>query len=90
MDTAARWGVFYIMVVSLSTFCLSVCLPVRPPACLLLLFYIIFQGFVYLQYDSPAGAQAAKQVLHGRFYNGHRIEAEYQFVQMYNQFFGLQ
>jgi hypothetical protein len=50
----------------------------------------VLQGFVYLKYDSPAGAQAAKQVLHGRFYNGHRIKAEFQFVQMYNQFFGLQ
>jgi hypothetical protein len=45
---------------------------------------------VYLKFIVPAAAQAAKQVLHGRFYNGHKIEAEFQFVQIYNQFFGLQ
>jgi hypothetical protein len=43
---------------------------------------------VYLKFDSPSAAQAAKQVLHGRFYNGHRIEAEFQFVATYNAFFG--
>lgn len=43
---------------------------------------------MYLKFDTPTAAQAAKQVLHGRFYNGHRIEAEFQFVQMYNTFFG--
>jgi hypothetical protein len=48
------------------------------------------QGFVYLKFASPAAAQAAKQVLHGRFYNGHQIEAEFQFVQVYNQYFGQQ
>lgn len=57
--------------------CASVPVSVLPP-----------QGFVYLKFDTPTAAQAAKQVLHGRFYNGHRIEAEFQFVQMYNTFFG--
>lgn len=50
----------------------------------------LLQGFVYLKFDSPAGAAAAKQVLHGRFYNGHRIEAEFQFLQTYNSYFGQQ
>jgi hypothetical protein len=55
-----------------------------------LLCFGALQGFVYLKFASPAAAQAAKQVLHGRFYNGHQIEAEFQFVQVYNQYFGQQ
>lgn len=73
------------MAVFSSSCCLPACLPSCLPICC-----CVLQGFVYLKYDSPAGAQAAKQILHGRFYNGHRIEAEFQFVQMYNQFFDLQ
>lgn len=49
----------------------------------------VLQGFVYLKFDSPTAAQAAAKVLHGRFYNGNLIVAEYQFLQTYNQFFGL-
>ena len=48
------------------------------------------QGFVYIKFDSPTAAQAAAKVLHGRFYNGHMIQAEFQFLQTYNQYFGLQ
>lgn len=47
------------------------------------------QGFVYLKFDSTAAAQAACKVLHGRFYNGHMIQAAFQFVQMYDQHFKL-
>jgi hypothetical protein len=37
------------------------------------------QGFVYLKFDSAGAAQAAAKVLHGRFYNGAMIQAEFQF-----------
>jgi RNA-binding protein 39 len=47
------------------------------------------QGFVYLKFGSAEAAQAACRVLHGRFYNGHMIQAAYQFVQTYNQHFNV-
>eukprot|EP00879_Flechtneria_rotunda_P013674 GHRR01014284.1.p1 GENE.GHRR01014284.1~~GHRR01014284.1.p1 ORF type:complete len:341 (+),score=135.00 GHRR01014284.1:1149-2171(+) len=47
------------------------------------------QGFVYLKFATTEAAQAAHKVLHGRYYNGRMIQAAYQFVQTYNQHFGL-
>lgn len=44
---------------------------------------------MYVKLDSAEAAQAAAAVLNGRFYNGHVIQAVYQFVQSYNQRFGL-
>jgi hypothetical protein len=35
------------------------------------------------------GAAAAFKMLHGRFYNGHMIQAAYQFVQVYDTHFRL-
>lgn len=45
------------------------------------------QGFVYLKFDSIDGAQSAQRALHGRWYSGHQIVAEYQFLQVYNNHF---
>jgi hypothetical protein len=47
------------------------------------------QGFVYLKMSAVEGAAAAHKMLHGRFYNGHMIQAAYQFVQVYDQYFRL-
>eukprot|EP00882_Tetradesmus_deserticola_P012143 GHRQ01012866.1.p2 GENE.GHRQ01012866.1~~GHRQ01012866.1.p2 ORF type:complete len:193 (+),score=100.68 GHRQ01012866.1:489-1067(+) len=47
------------------------------------------QGFVYLKMSAVEGAAAAFKLLHGRFYNGHMIQAAYQFVQVYDQHFRL-
>ncbi|KAF6259385.1 splicing factor, CC1-like protein [Scenedesmus sp. NREL 46B-D3] len=47
------------------------------------------QGFVYLKMGAVEGAAAAFKLLHGRFYNGHMIQAAYQFVQVYDQHFRL-
>lgn len=45
---------------------------------------------MYLKFSNAEGAQAAHRVLHGRFYMGRQILAEYQFLQPYNQHFQLQ
>lgn len=47
------------------------------------------KGFVYLKMAAVEGAAAAHKMLHGRFYNGHMIQAAYQFVQVYDQHFRL-
>jgi hypothetical protein len=47
------------------------------------------QGFVYLKMGAVEGAAAAFKMLHGRFYNGHMIQAAYQFVQVYDTHFRL-
>lgn len=47
------------------------------------------KGFVYIKFGSVEGAQAAHRALHGRWYSGHQIVAEYQFTQVYNNFFKL-
>lgn len=47
------------------------------------------QGFVYIKFGTADAAAAAHKMLHSRFYNGHQIQAAYQFVQTYNQHFGL-
>jgi hypothetical protein len=49
----------------------------------------LLQGFVYLKFAAVESAQAAHKVLHGRFYMGNQIIAEYQFVQIYNTYFQL-
>jgi len=47
------------------------------------------RGFVYLKFAAAESAQAAHKVLHGRFYMGNQILADYQFVQIYNTYFQL-
>jgi hypothetical protein len=53
------------------------------------IFMFSLQGFVYLKMAAVEGAAAAFKMLHGRFYNGHMIQAAYQFVQVYDQHFCL-
>jgi RNA-binding protein 23/39 len=45
------------------------------------------QGFVYLKFATLEGSQAAQRSLHGRFFAGKQIAAEYQFLQPYNNHF---
>lgn len=47
------------------------------------------KGFVYLKFVAPAGAAAAQAALNGRWFAGKRIAADFQFLQPYNQHFGL-
>ena len=45
------------------------------------------QGFVYVKFAETAGAAAAKQALHARWFAGRMIAAEFQFTAVYNQHF---
>lgn len=47
------------------------------------------QGCVYVKFGSAEAAAAAAQVLHGRYYNGHMIQASFQYEAAYNVAFGL-
>lgn len=46
-------------------------------------------GCVYVKFGSAEAAAAAAQVLHGRYYNGHMIQASFQYEAAYNVAFGL-
>ena len=50
---------------------------------------LCLQGFVYLKFSSPEGAEAAQKALHGRWFAGRQIVADYQFTQIYNVHFGV-
>lgn len=54
---------------------------------LLLLKLPAMQGFVYLQFQSTEGAAAAQKALHGRWFAGRQIVAEFQFAPVYSQYF---
>ncbi|PNH05905.1 RNA-binding protein 39 [Tetrabaena socialis] len=47
------------------------------------------KGFVYLRFTATAAAEAAHRTLHGRWYGGRQILAEYQFAQTYDSHFKL-
>ena len=47
----------------------------------------LLQGFVYLQFQSGEGAAAAQKALHGRWFAGRQIVAEFQFAPIYSQYF---
>ena len=47
------------------------------------------RGFVYLKFGSTEGASAARQALHGRWFAGKMIAAEFQFEPVYNKHFGI-
>ncbi|CAD7700816.1 unnamed protein product [Ostreobium quekettii] len=47
------------------------------------------KGFVYLRFVTQEGAEAAQKALHGRWFAGRQIVAEYQFTQVYNSHFGV-
>lgn len=44
------------------------------------------KGFVYVRFGSVEAAVAAKTALHGRWYSGNQIVADYQFVQPYRDY----
>jgi hypothetical protein len=48
---------------------------------------VCMQGFVYLQFQSTEGAAAAQKALHGRWFAGRQIVAEFQFAPIYSQYF---
>ncbi|EFJ45773.1 hypothetical protein VOLCADRAFT_105799 [Volvox carteri f. nagariensis] len=48
------------------------------------------KGFVYLRFATTQSAEAAHRALHGRWYSGRQILAEYQFMPLYNSHFKLQ
>jgi hypothetical protein len=52
-------------------------------------FLLNMQGFVYLRFAATQSAEAAYRALHGRWYGGRQILAEYQFLQVYNSHFKL-
>ena len=47
------------------------------------------RGFVYLRFGSTEGASAARLALHGRWFAGKMIAAEFQFVPVYDKHFGI-
>ncbi|GFR51596.1 hypothetical protein Agub_g14019, partial [Astrephomene gubernaculifera] len=47
------------------------------------------KGFVYLRFTTTHAAEAAHRALHGRWYGGRQIVAEFQFLQVYNSHFKL-
>lgn len=47
------------------------------------------KGFAYVKFDSVDSAQKAYKTLNGRYFNGRRISAEYQFSAVYKDFFEL-
>lgn len=53
-------------------------------------FHAYIQGFVYLRFLKTQAAEAAHRALHGRWYGGRQIVAEYQFLQVYTSHFKLQ
>ena len=42
---------------------------------------------MYVKFETPEAAAAARAALHGRFYSGMQIHAEYQFERLYSSFF---
>ena len=47
------------------------------------------QGFVYVKFEAPPAAQAAQKALHGRWFAGKQVLAEFQFAAAYTQRFGV-
>ncbi|KAK9908927.1 hypothetical protein WJX75_004772 [Coccomyxa subellipsoidea] len=45
------------------------------------------KGFVYLKFVTVEGSAAAQKALHGRWFAGRQVVAEFQFTQIYNNFF---
>jgi RNA-binding protein 39 len=44
-------------------------------------------GFVYLKFGTIAAAEGAKKALHGRWFAGRTVSAEYQFTAVYDRHF---
>ena len=47
------------------------------------------EGFVYLKFATTEGAEGAKRALHGRWFAGRTVGAEFQFTQVYDRHFDL-
>lgn len=47
------------------------------------------QGFVYLKFSDLQAATAAQRALHGRWFAGRQIVADYQFTPVYTGFFKI-
>ena len=45
------------------------------------------QGYVYLKFASVEGSAAAQKQLHGRWFAGRQVVAEFQFTAVYNGHF---
>ncbi len=45
------------------------------------------QGFVYLKFAAVEGSAAAQKQLHGRWFAGRQVVAEFQFTAVYNGHF---
>lgn len=45
------------------------------------------QGFVYLKFATVEGSAAAQKQLHGRWFAGRQVVAEFQFTQVYSNHF---
>ena len=45
------------------------------------------EGFVYLKFADVAGASKAKDALHGRWFAGRTVAAEFQFTAVYDRHF---
>lgn len=48
---------------------------------------LVMQGFVYLKFGSQEGAAAALKALHGRWFAGRQVVAEFQIAGLYNNHF---
>lgn len=46
------------------------------------------QGYVYVRMDTTEGAMQVHQLLNGRIYAGRPIIVEYQFLPVYQNYFG--
>ena len=47
------------------------------------------QGFVYVKFGDTAAAIAAQRALHQRYFGGRTVSADFQFVKVYENHFGL-
>ena len=47
------------------------------------------EGFVYLKFSDVAGAKKAKDALHGRWFAGRTVAAEFQFTAVYDRHFDV-
>jgi len=45
------------------------------------------QGYVYLKFAAVEGAVAAQKALHGRWFAGNQVLAEFQFAPTYIEYF---
>jgi hypothetical protein len=49
--------------------------------------HVAAQGFVYLKFATVEGSAAAQKALHGRWFAGRQVVAEFQFTAVYGSYF---